>query len=155
VTTSPAFELMKIREAEIKKLRDELAFELQEVQAAMDAIKGVRAHREAEQALTRLTIKEMIISVLASHREGGTADQIIGWIIKSHNTEVARPSLSPQLSRLKAGGEISLNEETNKWRLQPHMFFANQDAREQIKNLESRGRMLDRMTGERGYRHKK
>ena len=59
----------------------------------------------------------MVQQVLRSRPKGGTAEDIIDWIRKEFGIEVARPSLSPQLSRLKSEGILWLNSETKIWSL--------------------------------------
>ncbi|OWU85039.1 hypothetical protein ATO6_08235 [Oceanicola sp. 22II-s10i] len=106
------------REEEIVQQRARLQEELSALRLARTALEtGQRQKLQAPESEGRLTIKDMIRSVLLKQNRGGTSDQIINWINDAHGTEVARTSLSPQLSRLKADGEVALNEETGLWSL--------------------------------------
>lgn len=62
--------------------------------------------------LTSPTIKDMIKLVLTEHPEGGESGDITAWIRDRFAVDVPRTSMSPQLSRLKAAGELRLNDRT-------------------------------------------
>ncbi|WP_339693184.1 hypothetical protein [Celeribacter baekdonensis] len=102
------------REEELIRLREELKNELDQLRQARTAIEDKQ--KASEQNKEKLTIKDMIRSVLSDNLEGGTSDQIIHWINIKHNADIARTSLSPQLSRLKADQEIDLDDDSGIWR---------------------------------------
>lgn len=95
--------------AQIQQLRAELR-ELDIAEAALSSETG-----EAEPSQSAPTIKGMVTVVLKT----GPADahEIVGEIKKNFGVEVARSSLSPQLSRLKAEGVVQLDG--TKWSLVP------------------------------------
>lgn len=108
----------------LERREEEIIHRRKELLAELEALREVRASLEKRQRVSqqadtaeRLTIKDMVRSVLTRNPEGGTSDQIANWITQLHGAEVARTSLSPQLSRLKADDEVSLDEETGIWRL--------------------------------------
>lgn len=105
------------REEELIRLREGLKRELDHLRQARAAIEGTPENNE--KSGEKLTIKDMVRSVLRDHPEGGSYDQIINWISAKHNADIARTSLSPQLSRLKAEDEIDLSEDSGVWRLKP------------------------------------
>lgn len=105
------------REEEIIAKRKELSEELEALREARASIEKRQKVKKATETRDKLTIKEMVRETLLDQSEGGTSDQIIHWINRRHGTEVARTSLSPQLSRLKADGEVELDEENGIWTL--------------------------------------
>ncbi|PCJ77029.1 MAG: hypothetical protein COA53_02145 [Rhodobacteraceae bacterium] len=112
-------EFLDVREKEIKNLRAELLRELREIRTAKDAIEAVNSGGSSQSTSSRPTIKEMILGVLGTNRNGGSADQIIGWIEKSYDVDIMRSSLSPQLSRLKVDTKILQDDDTGLWKLSP------------------------------------
>jgi|GEM_PF-6065672 len=130
------WQFLEKREEEIIQKRQKLADELQalrDTRASLERSEKLQKHSEGHE---KMTIKEMVRSVLNHNAEGGTSDQIINWIHKMHGAEVARTSLSPQLSRLKAEGEIALNEDTGIWQLSgPNLLYEDRSrSHEQHRN---------------------
>lgn len=111
------WQYLEQREEEIVRKRQELKEELEALRGARATLEMTQRGKRNADAEEKLTIKEMIRSVLWRNPEGGTSDQVAFWINQFHGVEVARTSLSPQLSRLKADGEVDLNEERGFWRL--------------------------------------
>lgn len=114
------WDYLEQREEEIVHMRAELLRELEALRETRASLESRTREISASPPRTeKLTIKEMIRSVLERNPEGGTSDQIINWINVIHGNEIARTSLSPpQLSRLKAdGGEVNLNEKNGLWSL--------------------------------------
>ena len=105
------------REEQIIAKREELSRELEALREARASIENRQRTKVNDGVQDKLTIKEMIRGALRKNPEGGTSDQIINWIAQLHRTEVARTSLSPQLSRLKSDKEVVLNEENGIWNL--------------------------------------
>lgn len=106
------------REEEIVEQRKKLKDELEALRLARASIEQGQKETSKKSATERPpTIKDMIRSVLMKNVEGGTSDEIIRWINLVHGVEIARTSLSPQLSRLKAEGEVGLDEERGVWSL--------------------------------------
>jgi len=54
----------------------------------------------------RSTIKDLALEALRAYPVGLDTNQIIAEIKEKHGQDIARSSMSPQLSRLKADGEI-------------------------------------------------
>ncbi|WP_131821991.1 hypothetical protein [Salipiger thiooxidans] len=115
-------EFLGRREAEIKSLRAELLQELRQIKAAKQVV-SPREGDEAEPLETQLrsekmTIKQMVVEVLRNSEGGQSAEAIVGLILSRFGVEVARTSLSPQLSRLKnQDGLLSYNDEEATWSL--------------------------------------
>jgi predicted RNase H-like nuclease (RuvC/YqgF family) len=61
------------------------------------------------------TFKNMIKIVLKNYPEGATSMEILNAINNKYNLTIMRSSLSPQLSGLKVGNEITLN--SGRWKL--------------------------------------
>lgn len=98
------------RKAEIKLQLKELKREWRELQAAESAIATDDSESDGAEGNT---IKEMILQVLAEHQTCADAHQIIEMIRKRFNVEIARTSISPQLSRLRK--EKRLHMENKLW----------------------------------------
>lgn len=109
------------REAEVRAQIAKMQSELRELQSAKRAINGAAGGKDASPPSGgKATIKDKIRDVLAEHTNGGTSDDIIKWVKSSFGTEVPRTSMSPQLSRLKSEGVVTLNNSTNVWQLAEH-----------------------------------
>ena len=111
-------DFLEIREKEIKELRSQLLVELREIKTAKMAIQSDDSTEDSE---PKKTIKDMVQEVLIEHGDGGSADQIIEWIAESFKIEIARSSLSPQLSRLKSEGILTTGPADGFWRLRRMM----------------------------------
>lgn len=110
------WQYLEEREDEILQASKALEEELHALRKARMAIGVSARNRPTASNDEKLTIKEMIRNVLSQNPSGGTYDQIINWISETHNVEIARTSLSPQLSRLKADNEVMLDERNGTWR---------------------------------------
>jgi len=103
--------------ANIKAYRKELA-EIDAAERALAAAGGEAAKPRRERGTSgtgRKTLKELAIDALREHPEGADAQTILAWIKERHGMEVARESMSPQLSRL--GQEGTLARDGLLWRL--------------------------------------
>lgn len=103
-------------QASIKALRTELA-ELDAAEKALgDPGQSPKVKRERGTGGTgKKTLKEMALDALRANPEGADAQAILSWIKDTHGLEVARESMSPQLSRLGHEGVITRDGLT--WRL--------------------------------------
>ena len=102
------------RRAEIRQQMAELRAELVKLKAAEEAFekgeaKPQAAYTDGTVGGSKKTIKELVIDVLADMPDGADARQIIDMIAKRHSVIIQRPSLSPQLSRLKEDGLLELH----------------------------------------------
>ncbi|WP_291365727.1 hypothetical protein [Acetobacter sp. UBA5411] len=94
------------READIKDQLKKLKQELCDIRKARDALASDLKEdsgnlRSSANRSSKVTIKDMIRTVLQEERHGLHANEIIEKIKQSFNKDIGRPSLSPQLSRLK------------------------------------------------------
>jgi len=101
-----------------------LKAEMEEVRQLKAAIKGVTA-QPIKKTRTRSrtpeegpTFKEMIKAVLTEKADGADALAIIDLIKDKFNKEIMRTSISPQLSRMKASGDLVLEDKV--WFLPQH-----------------------------------
>ncbi|WP_226635504.1 hypothetical protein [Brevundimonas poindexterae] len=123
-------DFLKERRAEVERAKraalDEAArpfdVELQKIDAALKAVGSFTlrsdepssvgptddASPRAKTKAIGMTLKEMIIAVLRAHRGGMDALSILAAINDRWEIGLARTSLSPQLSRLKAEGKLRL-----------------------------------------------
>jgi hypothetical protein len=116
-------------QAELSQLQAEYA----RIEAALRAItgpiipSGYDAARSAQEHFTakanpeaaRMTIKEMVVQALGEHfPSGATANQLLDYFRLEWGRKEMRTSLSPQLSRLKEGGIITLRGKV--WHLAPN-----------------------------------
>jgi hypothetical protein len=112
-------DFMANRKAEIKQQIAALKAELRDIQAAEGALTpgggGESAAESSVRTRGRITIKDMIVSVLTPKPQGAEAQEIIESIKAQYGKEIARPSLSPQLSRLKEDGTLILDNKI--WQL--------------------------------------
>lgn len=105
------------REEEIVRKRAALQRELEDLRSVRATLESRQRSGENQDAGEKRTIKEMVRAVLERNPEGGTSDQIVSWINQTFGRELARPSLTPQLSRLKSDGEVELDEDVGVWSL--------------------------------------
>lgn len=105
------------REEEIVQKRAALQRELHELRAVRSSLENRQRMGENQEPSEKRTIKEMVRAVLERNPNGGSSDQIVSWINSTFGRELARPSLTPQLSRLKSDGEVELDEENGIWSL--------------------------------------
>jgi hypothetical protein len=114
-------DFIQSRRAEIKSQMVDLNVELRAL-ATVEKILGRKPGRAAEAGAAdkrgtraKLSIKDMILSVLHNRPEGADKRTLIGLIGDAHGTDVSANSLGVELSRLKAQGV--LRREGQAWRL--------------------------------------
>jgi len=106
-------------QAQIKALRLELV-ELDAAERGLSEVTGQPAKKDRGATGTgRMTLKELALEVLGRHPEGADALTILADIKAKHGLEIARESMSPQLSRL--GQEGVLVRHGFVWRLNKPM----------------------------------
>jgi hypothetical protein len=112
-------EFMTARRSEIQSQIKALKAELQEIDAAFAALPQdgqPKPQRERGSSSTgKKTLKELALDALTENPDGLEALDIIKWIKEKHGIEVARESMSPQLSRL--GHDNKINRVGLTWRL--------------------------------------
>src|SRR5690606_35067860 len=88
--------------------------EYKEIQAAEAAVSNVigTAVNSRKSASGEPTIKDMVVAVLQERGSGADALEIIDLIKEMYGKEIPRPSMSPQLSRLKTDGVLKLDGKT-------------------------------------------
>lgn len=97
---------------ELAAATESIYAELFELDAAEAALGGVHVQHKSELPKqlapeNKMTIKDMVMSVL-DVVNGADANEILKFIKHRFDVELARTSLSPQLSRLKKEGKIVL-----------------------------------------------
>jgi hypothetical protein len=110
--------------AEMKALRKELA----DLKVAEDALETHSLAAKVESGAAAITIKGMIREVLKSSFSGLTSTEILENIGLKFGKKIERTSLSPQLSRMKDDGEVSLDG--NFWHLLSELSEPNNDEAE-------------------------
>jgi hypothetical protein len=112
-------EFMTSRRAEIQSQIKALKAELQDIDAAFAALPQdgqSRPQRDRGSSGTgKKTLKELALEALGENPSGLEALEIIKWIKEKYGTEIARESMSPQLSRL--GQEEVVQRTGLTWRL--------------------------------------
>jgi hypothetical protein len=126
-------EFISNRRSAIRLQIDALKEELAELDAAERAISDCdRAHQEQRRsprpAKATPSIKAMALEVLENCTVGADTNEIARLIAERFGVEVPRPSLSPQLSRLKSEGQLEI--ENKVWRRQRHNGDGGPDALE-------------------------
>ncbi|MGR3722340.1 hypothetical protein [Abyssibius alkaniclasticus] len=109
-------DFINAREAEVKTSIKALNDELRELRAAKSAIDGGATSPAPRSSSGRVTHRDMIVSVLNDHPEGGTSDRVIEWISEKYETEIPQASMSSQLSRAKSDGLLELDTATKVWK---------------------------------------
>jgi hypothetical protein len=94
------------REAEILEQMKLLDQELAEIRATWATLQG--GGGPPPRRASQMTIKEMIRSILRSRPDGLAAGEILQEIQERFSVAVERTSLSPQLSRLRDSGDVTL-----------------------------------------------
>lgn len=99
--------------AKLQEREKALKVELEEVKMLKAAIKGVASANSPARKRTRSTnngptFKDMIKTVLKEKGSGAEALELIDLIEDRFGQKIKRTSISPQLSRLKADGELTL-----------------------------------------------
>jgi hypothetical protein len=98
------------REAEILDQMKVLERELEEIRAAWGALELETGSPRAKQSPT---IKDMVRQILRGRPDGLRAKELLREIQDRFGVTIERTSLSPQLSRLRESGEITL--ENGRW----------------------------------------
>jgi hypothetical protein len=98
------------REAEIVDQIKLLARELAEIRAAWAALQSGAGDPPPKQSPT---IKDMVRQILRGRPDGLRAKELLKEIQDRFGVSIERTSLSPQLSRLRESGEITL--ENGRW----------------------------------------
>ena len=113
------------RHTELSRRRDRVEAELADLYAEIDDVeKAAKAvgidlsttaskEQDAQEQIKKdgeLTIKEAALDVLGRQSNGLTANEILALLDMMHGMQYMRSSLSPQLSRLKGEGKISLRD---------------------------------------------
>lgn len=128
---SPVRELLSARKAEIKKQQAALKIEMQEIltaEAAMGpAIAADVGQPKRSRLSSKITLKDMVKEVLSGRPEGADSFKILDLIKEQYGKEVARASLSPQLSRLK-NDDKALELRGSNWFLLPEKGSAPEGA---------------------------
>jgi hypothetical protein len=108
---------IELRRTQILEQISALKAELQELKLADAAIRtGIAGSATVTKSNEeKSTIKQMVIEVLQGRPEGADSSEIVQFIKQEFGEDVARSSLSPQLSRLKEEGKAVLNGKI--WRL--------------------------------------
>lgn len=101
------------RRTEIKEELAKLRAELKELDAAESAVVANKTRETPALVKSRgdaaaPTIKECVLAVLADQPAGADSMGILKMIKQRFNIDVKRPSLSPQLTRLKSDGKVTL-----------------------------------------------
>lgn len=112
---------------QVSKLQSELRAlqsELSEVEIASNAIG--RSSSGGGPPIRKGTLKDKIIAVLKLRPKGATSTEILDLIAEQFDEAIPRTSLSPQLSRLKSEGWLSLIG--SNWRLTDHQNDETEDA---------------------------
>lgn len=99
-------ELLLNRRDEIKAQIKELRLELVQLERMLAQLKADTSHASPQQNSKLMTIKAMALEVLSQNPGGMDTQSIIDAIARQFEKIIERPSMSPQLSRLKADGEI-------------------------------------------------
>ncbi len=97
-------------ESEILRLRGELR-----QLAAAEGLRLVDAADAVKRRSAKGTIKEQVVAVLDGARQGLDTDGIQAKLLEHFGRDVAKSSLTPQLSRLKSEGVIEQEERI--WRM--------------------------------------
>lgn len=99
------------RRREILEQISALKIELQELKLAEAAIHSGTPSQTAVRRSDedKPTIKEMILGALEGRKEGADAIKVITLIRQEYGEDVERSSLSPQLTRLRREGKVTLN----------------------------------------------
>lgn len=113
------------RKTEIKRQLRALKQEWRELQAAESAIS---THESTDENQRKgITIKEMILGVLAEPNTCANAQEIISMIKRKYDVEIQRTSISPQLSRLRQEGRLYMKG-NNFWCLAEQSEAQNKEA---------------------------
>lgn len=99
-------DFVRDRRAEIETQMQAFQEELAQLDSVESMLSGKRV--VIKEARNAPTIKEQILSVLADEVDGVRSNEILDVIKKKYGTNLLRESLSPQLSRLKDEGKITL-----------------------------------------------
>lgn len=119
--TIPLREYLAQRRADVQAQIKALRKELVEIDAAETALHSVadapKVRRQRGGAEGKKTLKELALEALGANTDGMEATAILAWIAENRGIDVARESMSPQLSRLAQDGEI-VRLDGGRWQLQ-------------------------------------
>ena len=107
-----AEELLRKKLAEIEQENEQLLAAAATARVPVDQ-EFTRQKLSASRVPRRLklmTIKEAVIEILTDHSGGMFASEILKELNSRHDTDYARESLSPQISRLRQEGRIELSD---------------------------------------------
>lgn len=109
-------EFIATRQAEIASQMAALRREDRELRIALEALDGGKPRANGKARGNRPTLSEMAITVLNEY--GGTrTESIIGLVKDKYGVDVPKSSMSPQLSKLKREGVVTLDVIDKIWRL--------------------------------------
>ena len=115
---TPIRALVNKRKKEIFNQIKELRNELREIKAVEQTLLNQGAsdsQSDSRRKGAAITFQDMIVTVLENIPQGADANQILELIDKEFGKKIKRSSVSPQLSRLKANGVLTLKD--NIWSL--------------------------------------
>tara|TARA_R110002124_G_scaffold226094_1_gene391275 strand:+ start:156 stop:674 length:519 start_codon:yes stop_codon:yes gene_type:complete len=128
-------DFINAREAQVKASIKALNDELRELQTAKSAITGEPGPAKRSRTSNRMTHRDMFIKVLEDRRDGGTTEDIAGWVAEKFNVEIPQPSMSSQLSRAKSDKLLTLDTSSKRWRLAKFSTNAKADPSIDISDL--------------------
>lgn len=102
--------------AKVGQIQAELN-ELDRELAAIDVAEMRYSAPQSSGTKNKATIKEMALEILRAEPQGLTTPELSRKIYALFGVEVGKPSLSPQLSRLKAAGRVRYLDKSNRWLL--------------------------------------
>ena len=72
---------------------------------------------EADAPNQNPTIRDLILVALRNFPNGAKISEVRQFVTDAYSRDIDRASFSPQLSRLKQDGRVTLNEQSGKWKL--------------------------------------
>ncbi|PHY19369.1 hypothetical protein [Caulobacter sp. BP25] len=118
---------MAARRAEIQSQIKALKEELREIDVAFAALpqegQPKQARERGSSGTGKKTLKEMAIEAIVASPDGLEAADVIRWINEKYGLNVARESMSPQLSRL--GQDGTLMRIGLVWKTGPRLAFGD------------------------------
>ena len=109
-------EFIATRQAEISAQMAALRKEDREMKTALAALDGEKPKANRRAAPQRTTYREMTLAVLGRYG-GARVESIIGLVKEDFGVDVPKSSMSPLLSKLKAEGAVTLDQDDKIWRL--------------------------------------
>lgn len=120
MTTTVTDELLATLDERYRAAKAEIE-EIKRIRAAIKAASGEperKVRKRSRSVADGPTFKDMIKAVLSEKGSGAEALEIIDLIKARYGKEIKRTSISPQLSRLKASGDLILDDKI--WMLPQH-----------------------------------